>query len=202
MCTQPDSEPTRETLTNSEVHCIVAALCHQECSEEYDFMLADKLYRMFPEVKAENEAKKQRSKEEHERDTQLRKEVTGSVVDDLDWTLPVLEQLKTWIAVRENWTKLKAAGSDDICLAGDLWRYHFQEIRESGLIRELVTKRSIRCSLLAFELRKVLKEKSLLRGNKWMKDRRYITTTDEEMWHELSNELGLVVRRVYFGQDC
>ncbi len=183
----PGHEDTRKTpsmcaakLTNAEVRRIVESLPYE------DRELIEKLCQMFPAVKAgivadrpsAGRAQPDRRRDEEGENPQ-RKAVTDTVIEDIDLSLPVLNQLKTWISLKENWTSLTEAGSDEIYLASDLWRFYFKEIRGAGLIQELRTR---------------LKAKSCQKWNAWVKDKHKITT-DEDMWRGLVKELEQVTQK-------
>ena len=163
-----------EKLTDQEVHYILGAfdVASGEHDGDYSDIIA-KLYRMNPQVKIDDEDYAKRVKRASDDQAKRRKTVTKLVFDGLYLNTPILPQLKTWMAFESNYDLLRKHSSDEICLAGDFWRYHLPELKRAGLLQEL---------------RDNLKIQGEKKGNEWMKDA-WETTSDKDLWHELIRHL-------------
>ena len=157
-----------EKLTEEEVHYILGAFDIASGETDGDYSsIKNKLYKMYPAVKAEVDDYEVRAQRACDEQDSRRATSVEYVFDDLDLSRPVLQQLKKWIANDDNWEILRGAYSDEICLAGDLWKYHLDDMVTSGLTEEL---------------RNHLDEEASKKGNEWMRND---PKTDDELWHTL-----------------
>ena len=171
-----------EQLTNQDVHYLLGTIDIAEGETGGDYSdLKNKLFALYPQVKKETDDYEERAQKATDEQDSRRATITQVVIDDLDLTKLVLPQLKTWIANDDNWKILGNSHSDEICLAGDLWKYHLDDMITSGLTEEL---------------RNHLEELSSKKGNEWMRND---PQTDDELWHTLVRILEQVrsdIRRI------
>ncbi len=163
-----------EKLTDQEVHYIIGAFDVASGEHDGDYSeLKAKLFRMNPKVKVEIDDYDKRVQRASDNQAKSRKHVTKVIYDGLYLNIPILPQLKTWIAFESNYDLLRKHSSDEICLAGDLWKYHLRGLSKAGLLQEL---------------RDHLQAEGQKKGNEWMKDN-WETTSDKDLWHELIRHL-------------
>ncbi len=159
---------TENKLTNQDVHYLLGTIDIAEGETGGDYSdLKNKLFALYPKVKEETDDYAERMQIASDEQASRRATVTQIVIDDLDLGRLVLPQLATWIANEDNWKLLRGAYSDEICLAGDLWKYHLDDMITSGLTEEL---------------RNYLDEEASKKGNEWMRND---PKTDDELWHTL-----------------
>lgn len=163
-----------EKLTNQDVHYILGAIdiAEGEVGESYAD-LKNKLFALYPQVKKETDDYAKRVQRASDDQSKSRKHVTKIIYDGLYLNIPILPQLKTWMAFESNYDLLRKNYSDEICLAGDLWRYHLKGLSKAGLLQEL---------------RDHLQSEGQKKGNEWMKDH-WETTSNKDLWHELIRHL-------------
>ena len=163
-----------EKLTNQDVHYLLGAIdiAEGEVGESYTD-LKNKLFALYPQVKKETDEEQKRSDDETKKQGKARKVIAKLVYDGLHLNLPILPQLKTWIAFESNYDLLRKHYSDDICLSADLWKYHMKELKKHGLLTEI---------------RVALKAEAEKPENYWMKDMSE-TESDEDLWHKLARHL-------------
>ena len=161
-------------LNNEDVHNILGAIDIAEGETGGDYSgLKVKLFRLYPQVKKETDAEEKRSDDESKKQTDARKVIAKLVYDGLHLNLPILPQLKTWIAFESNYDLLRKHYSDDICLSADLWKYHMADLKKAGLLTEI---------------RILLKAEAKKPENYWMRDMSE-TEEDSELWHKLARHL-------------
>lgn len=157
-----------EKLTEEEVHYILGAFDVATGEHGGDYSdIKNKLYRMYPAVKAEDDDYVVRVQQASDEQDEKRKSITKLVYNGLHLNMRILPQLKTWIAFESNYDLLSKHYSDEICLSGDLWKYHLSELKRAGLLDEL---------------RSHLEAESQKKGNEWM---RHDDETDDDLWHTL-----------------
>ena len=159
---------TESKLTNQDVHYLLGTIDIAEGETGGDYSdLKNKLFALYPQVKKETDDYAEREQIASDEQDSRRATVTQIVIDDLDLGRLVLPQLATWIANEDNWKLLSDSHSDEICLAGDLWKYHLDDMITSGLTEEL---------------RNYLDEEEAKRDTWWVKG---ADKTDDELWHTL-----------------
>ena len=161
-------------LSNEDVDQIVSAIeiAEGETGGEYDIKF--KLFEMFPKVKQARDEREAESDRETIKQTDARKSVTDLVFSSLQKDQAIIPQLKSTMTKQFYEGTLRENYSDEICLPADLFKYHLDELKELGLLKEL---------------REWLKLEGEKKGNEWMRDD-HETTPDEELWHDLRTILG------------
>lgn len=163
-----------EELNNQDVHYLLGTIDIAEGETGGDYSdLKNKLFALYPQVKEETDDYAKRVQRASDNQAKSRKHVTKIVYDGLYLNLSILPQLKKWMAVESNYDLLRKYSSDEICLAGDFWRYYLPELKRAGLLQEL---------------RDNLQIQGEKKGNEWMKDH-WETTSDKDLWHELIRHL-------------
>jgi len=109
-----------DKLTDEDVNEIFYAFDCDESGSEHTELRA-KLYRLFPAVKEMHEEREQKGRKESKRQDDNRRTITTDVLDSLDLRSKILPQLAVWVT--ERFYQLRSYNSDEICLAGDIWRY-------------------------------------------------------------------------------
>jgi len=117
-----------DRLTDEDVNEIFNAFDCDESGSEH-LTLRQKLYRMFPAVKQMHEEREAAWKAEAKRQTDNRRTITIDVLDSIDFKQKLLPQIATWVTDPKKWIALRSYNSDEICLAGDIWRYFNSEIK-------------------------------------------------------------------------
>jgi len=69
--------------------------------------------------------------------------------------------------------------SDEVCLSGDLFRHHLDDLKKLGLLKEL---------------REWLKLEGEKKGHEWMRND-YKLTADEDLWHTLTKNFKEAMRQ-------
>ena len=157
-----------EQLTDQDIHYILGTIDVAEGETGGDYSdLKNKLFALYPQVKKETDDYAERMERASDDQASRRLASVEYVFDQLDLDRPLLSQLKTLFKKDEIQNILSAGYSDSICLSGDLWKYHLDDMIHAGLTEEL---------------RDYLEEEASKKGNEWMKND---TNTDEELWHTL-----------------
>ncbi len=164
-----------KTLSTENVDAIIGALeiAQDESGGDYSEEM-EKLLEMYPNVKEIRHQRKVDWDAETDKQTKQRKIIAGIVFKKLESGRPIIPQLVAFISIGSNYDLVRKHYSDDICLSGDLFKYHLEDLKKLGLIDEL--RENLR----------VLGEK---RENRWMKDH-YKDTATKDMWHSLARILG------------
>ncbi len=163
------------TLSTENVDAIIGAIeiAQDESGGDYSEEI-QKLMEMYPKVVKLRNQRKLDWDAESEKQRKQREIIAGIVFKKLDLERPILPQLVAFISIGSNYDLVRKHYSDDICLSGDLFDYHFDDLKKFGLLTEL--RESIRTEAEKPE-------------NHWMRDMS-TTTEDKELWHRLARILG------------
>ncbi len=156
-----------EQITKEDVEQIFFAIsvASGEIGEDAFVDLSAKLYRLFPEVKAEHEQRERQLKYEADRQTQLRKELVEDCLKEINqepYKGTVLAQLIEWFLANNETGKVRGHVSDEICFSFDLFKY-----ADPKLVAKIIAE----CRT------------ELNKGNEYNKD--YAKKPDGEMVHGL-----------------
>ena len=159
------------SLNNDDVEQLLSAIGVAE-GEIGDgcYSVKDKLLKMYPKVKQTRKERESLFNREVDKQKEARKSLTDLVFNNLQKDQPILPQLRSTMTKQFYDTVVSKNYSDEVCLSADLFKYHLDDLKELGLIREL---------------REWLKLEGQKKGHEWMENE-YKLTSDEDLWHELS----------------
>lgn len=159
------------TLTNDDVEQLLSAIGVAE-GEIGDgcYSVKDKLLEMYPKVKHAREEREATFDRDLKEQQDARKSLADLVFNNLQKDQPILPQLRSIMTKQFYDTVVRENYSDEVCLSGDLFKHHFNDLKELGLLKEL---------------REWLKLEGQKKGHEWMENE-YKLTSDEDLWHELS----------------
>lgn len=166
------------SLSTQDIDQLISLIEVAEGETGEDYEVKYKLLKMFPKVKKVRDARSSEWDAEVEKQAEARKGVAVMVFSNLQKDQPILPQLRSTMTkqfynsvVRENY-------SDEVCLAADLFKYHLNDLKELGLLKEL---------------REWLKLEGEKKGNGWMRND-YKLTGDEDLWHTLTKNFKEALR--------
>lgn len=158
-------------LTNDDVEQLLSAIGVAE-GEIGDgcYSVKDKLLEMYPKVKQARNEREAKFDREVDEQREARKSLADLVFNNLQKEQPILPQLRSMMTQTFYDTVVSENYSDEVCLSADLFKYHINDLKTLGLLKEL---------------REWLKLEGQKKGHEWMENE-YKLTSDEDLWHELS----------------